>query len=214
MGDKTQFLAMSMACRYNPYKVLLAVLLATLANFSITVAIGQLLTTIVPLYIISLAASLSFIGFGLWTLKEEKPKAESKTPSRLGVVGTVGVAFFIAEFGDKTQLATISLSAEYRSALGVLVGATLGMLVADGIGIAIGVVLGKRLPEKIIKRVSAAVFIIFGVGGVYEVLPPKIGFEYTLLTLIFLVAFSVLVFILIISKQKNRPDSESKPSAI
>ena len=214
MGDKTQFLAMSMACRYNPYKVLLAVLLATLANFSITVAIGQLLTTIVPLYIISLAASLSFIGFGLWTLKEEKPKAESKTPSRLGVVGTVGVAFFIAEFGDKTQLATISLSAEYRSALGVLVGATLGMLVADGIGIALGVVLGKRLPEKIIKRVSAAVFIIFGVGGVYEVLPPKIGFEYTLLTLIFLVAFSVLVFTLIISKQKNRPDSESKPSAI
>ena len=128
MGDKTQFLAMSFATRYNAFKVLFAIFLATIANFSITVAIGQLLTTVVPIDIISLAASLSFIGFGLWTLRDEKPKSEDKKASRFGVVGTVFVAFFIGEFGDKTQLTTISLAAEYQNAVSVLIGATLGML--------------------------------------------------------------------------------------
>ena len=78
MGDKTQFLAMSFATKNNAFKVLFAVFLATIANFAITVAIGQLLTTVVPIDIISLAASLSFIGFGLWTLRGEKPKSASK----------------------------------------------------------------------------------------------------------------------------------------
>jgi putative Ca2+/H+ antiporter (TMEM165/GDT1 family) len=78
MGDKTQFLAISFATRYNAYKVLFAVFLATVASFAITVAVGQLLTTIVPMDVISLAASLSFIGFGLWTLRGEKPKGEDK----------------------------------------------------------------------------------------------------------------------------------------
>src|SRR5208283_4549952 len=139
-----QFLAMSFATRFNAYKVLFAVFLATVASFAITVTVGQLLTTIVPIDVISLAASLSFIGFGLWTLRDEKPKREDQKIPRLGPVGTVFVAFFIAEFGDKTQLTTISLAAQYQNAITVLIGATLGMLVADGLGIAVGVFLGKR----------------------------------------------------------------------
>ena len=101
------------------------------------------------------------------------------------MVGTVFVAFFIAEFGDKTQLTTISLAAQYRNALSVLIGATLGMLVADGIGIVAGVVLGKHIPQRTIKWVSATIFLIFGLVGVYEVLPSKIGLAYTALTLVF-----------------------------
>jgi putative Ca2+/H+ antiporter (TMEM165/GDT1 family) len=206
MGDKTQFLAMSFATRYNAYKVLFAVFLATMANFAITVTVGQLLTTIVPLDVISLAASLSFIGFGLWTLRGEKPKDEDKKVSRFGAVGTVFIAFFIAEFGDKTQLTTISLAAEYQNALSVLIGATLGMLLADGIGIVAGVVLGKRIPQRTIKWVSATIFLIFGLVGVYEVLPSKIGLAYTALTLILLVVFSFLAIIFI--TRKLRPSEK------
>jgi putative Ca2+/H+ antiporter (TMEM165/GDT1 family) len=202
MGDKTQFLAMSFATRYNAYKVLFAIFLATMANFAITVAIGQLLTTIVPLDVISLAASLSFIGFGLWTLRGEKPKSADKKASRFGVVGTVFAAFFIAEFGDKTQLTTISLAAQYQNAVSVLIGATLGMLVADGIGIAAGVVLGKHIPQRTIKWVSATIFLIFGLVGVYEVLPSKIGLAYTALTLMLLIVFSILAIIFITRKQR------------
>jgi putative Ca2+/H+ antiporter (TMEM165/GDT1 family) len=203
MGDKTQFIAMSFATKHNPYKVLLAIFLATLANFSITVVVGQLLTEVVPLDVISLAASLSFIGFGLWTLKPEKPKEENPKPSRFGVVGTVFIAFFIAEFGDKTQLTTVSLAAQYRSALAVLAGATLGMLVADGIGIVVGVILGKHIPERVIKWVSATVFIVFGLIGVYEALPSEIGVENTELVLALLAAISFMAAALLTRRSKS-----------
>lgn len=197
MGDKTQFLAMSFATKYNPLKVLFAVFLATLASFAVTVVIGQLLTTVVPMDVISLAASISFIGFGLWTLRPEKPKVENPKPSRLGAIGTVAVAFFIGEFGDKTQLTTISLAAQYRSPLAVLSGATLGMLVADGLGIGVGVVLGKRIPQKIVKWVSAAIFIVFGLVDVYEALPSKVGLTDTVLVLLLLIliTFATIAFL-------------------
>src|SRR5665647_3384571 len=151
MGDKTQLLAMSFATRYSTYKVIFAVFLATVANHALAVVAGQFLTTIVPMDIISLAASLSFIGFGLWTIRGDKLKGEDKKLSKFGAVATVAIAFFIAEFGDKTQLATISLAAEYQNAVSVLMGTTLGMLVADGIGIVIGVMLCKRIPQRRIK---------------------------------------------------------------
>jgi Ca2+/H+ antiporter, TMEM165/GDT1 family len=202
MGDKTQFIAMSLAAKHNPYKVLFGIFLATMANFAIMVVIGQVITTVVPIDIISLAASLSFIAFGLWMLKPEKIKEENTKPSRFGIVGTVAAAFFIAEFGDKTQLTTISLAAEYQSALATLIGAVLGMLVADGIGIALGVVLGKHIPEKILKWISAAIFVLFGLVGVYEVLTRQIGLAYTALTLAFLVVFCILVTWLLTRKGK------------
>ena len=119
-------------------------------------------------------------------------------------MGTVFVAFFIAEFGDKTQLTTISLAAQYQNALTVLVGATLGMLVADGVGIAAGVVLGKHIPERIIKWVSATIFLVFGLVGVYEVLSSRIGLAYTAITLTLLIAFSILT-ITLITRKRNAP---------
>jgi putative Ca2+/H+ antiporter (TMEM165/GDT1 family) len=203
MGDKTQFIAMSLAAKHNPYKVLFGIFLATMANFAIMVVIGQVITAVVPIDIISLAASLSFIAFGLWTLKPEKAKQENPKPSRFGIVGTVAAAFFIAEFGDKTQLTTISLAAEYQSALAVLFGAVLGMLVADGIGIAVGVVLGKHIPEKILKWASAAIFIVFGLVGVYEVLNRQIGLAYTAFALAVLIVFCLAATLLLTRKSKS-----------
>jgi len=208
MGDKTQFLAMSFAARYNVYKVLSAVFLATMASFAITVAVGQLLIAVAPLDVISLAASLSFIGFGLWVLRGEKPKNADKKASRFGVVGTVFLAFFIAEFGDKTQLATISLAAQYQSAVSVFIGATLGMLLADGIGIVAGVVLGKRIPQRTINWVSATIFLVFGLVGVYDVLSSKIGLAYTALTLMLLIFFFISAIIFI--TRRNRAENSAR----
>jgi len=202
MGDKTQLLAMSFATRFNAYKVVLAVFIATIANHAIAVLAGQFLTIIVPIEIISLAASLSFIGFGLWTVRGDQLKGEDKKISRYGPVATVAIAFFIAEFGDKTQLATISLAAEYQNAINVLMGTTLGMVVADSIGIIVGVVLCKRIPQRKIKWFSAIIFVLFGLIGIYDVLSGKIGLLYTVLVLVLLTVLSAYAMLTISKKQK------------
>ncbi len=175
MGDKTQLLAMAFAARYRPHKVLIAVFLATLANHSLAVAAGHFLSVVVPMDIISFVAAVSFVVFGLWTIRGDALKGEERRESRFGPIATVGVAFFFAEMGDKTQLATISLAVEYQDMLGVLMGTTLGMVIADAFGIVVGVVLCRRVPERAIKWISAGVFVIFGFIGVYRILSGRIG---------------------------------------
>ncbi|MDP3791756.1 MAG: TMEM165/GDT1 family protein [Candidatus Omnitrophota bacterium] len=170
MGDKTQLLAMAFAAKYSIQKVLIAIFLATLLCNAIAVIAGQILITIVPIKVISLIAALSFIIFGLWTLKKDKIKDEDKKRSGLGPIATVGIAFLLAEMGDKTQLATMSLSIKYRDMFSVLMGATLAMLAANIIGIIVGSVMRKHVPEKAIKWFSAIVFILFGIISAYRVL--------------------------------------------
>lgn len=202
MGDKTQFVAMTFAAKYNPYKVLFAIFLGTLANFAIVIVIGQLLTEVVPLDAISLVASIAFIAFGIWTVREEKAEEGTVKVSRFGVIATVGIAFFVAELGDKTQLATLSLAVQYNSPVSVLVGATLAMLVADGIGIVIGVVFCRRIPQRKLKWLSAIIFVLFGLIGVYEVLLGKIDLVYIALVLGLLGAASASLIYFISKKQK------------
>ncbi len=206
MGDKTQFVAMTFAAKYNPYKVLFAIFLGTVANFALVIVIGQLLAEIVPLDAISLAASVAFIAFGVWTVREEKTENGGTTLSRFGVVATVGVAFFVAELGDKTQLATLSLAVQYQSPISVLVGATLAMIVADGIGIVIGVVFCRRIPQRKLKWLSAVIFVLFGLVGVYEVLLAKIGLFFTASVLGLLTVFSVSAIYIILRSQKPTED--------
>lgn len=170
MGDKTQLLAMAFASRYKASQVLTAVFFATIINHGLAVAVGQYLTTIIPIDIISLIAAASFILFGLWTIRGDKLDGEDKRESKYGPIATVGLAFFLAEMGDKTQLATISLAVQYKDFAHVLMGTTLGMLIADGIGIIAGVVLKKHIPEKTIKWISALIFIAFGIVGTLQVL--------------------------------------------
>jgi Ca2+/H+ antiporter, TMEM165/GDT1 family len=181
LGDKTQLVAMTFAAKYSPYKVLFAVFLGTIANFVIVIALGQALSEIVPLEAISLAASFAFIGFGLWTLREEKTGDEKLKLSRFGVVATVAMTFFVAEMGDKTQLATLSLAVQYQSPVSVLLGATLAMLVADGVGIVVGVVFCRRIPKRALKWLSGVIFVLVGLVGVFEVLMPKLGLAQTAL---------------------------------
>jgi putative Ca2+/H+ antiporter (TMEM165/GDT1 family) len=186
MGDKTQLLAMAFAAKYSAYKVLMAVFLATLLNHALAVAAGRFLTTVIPMDIISFAAAFSFIIFGLWTIRGDKLEGEDKKESRFGPVVTVGIAFFLAEMGDKTQLATISLAVKYQSMISVLMGTTLGMVVADAIGIIAGITMRKHIPEKTIKWISATVFVLFGLSGVYKVLSSRINIEYVWGILLFI----------------------------
>lgn len=170
MGDKTQLLAMAFAAKYKAYQVLIAVFIATLLNHSLAVAAGRLLTTVIPIDIISFLAAFSFIIFGLWTLRGDKLEGEDKRRSGFGPIATVGIAFFLAEMGDKTQLATVSLAVQYRNTMGVLTGTTLAMVAADAIGIIAGVVMRKHIPEKAIKWISASIFIIFGILGMARII--------------------------------------------
>ena len=186
MGDKTQFLAMAFATKYSAHKVLIAVFLATLLNHALAVAAGRFLTTVMPIDIISFIAALSFIIFGLWTIRGDKLESEDKKESRFGPIATVGIAFFLAEMGDKTQLTTISLAVKYQNMINVLMGTTLGMVIADAIGIIVGIVMRKRIPEKIIKWVSASIFILFGLVGIYKILAARISLTYTFFILLFI----------------------------
>jgi putative Ca2+/H+ antiporter (TMEM165/GDT1 family) len=210
MGDKTQLLAMAFAAKYRSLAVLTGVFLATAVNHALAVAVGNLLMrfTFAQLWI-RVIASLSFILFGLWTIRGDRLEGEDRRSTKFGPVFTVAVAFFIAEMGDKTQLATIALATKFPAApVAVLMGTTTGMLIADSIGILAGVVLRRRIPEQKIKFVSATVFILFGLIGSGQILWDDLGFSLPAVTG-FLLALAVLtgfaVFLLVRKEKRDRP---------
>jgi putative Ca2+/H+ antiporter (TMEM165/GDT1 family) len=170
MGDKTQLLAMAFATRYRATTVLWAVFWATLFNHLLAVAVGNYLTHFIPIQYIQIAAAVSFILFGLWTIRGDELNNEDKRFS-FSPFWTVAIAFFIAEMGDKTQLATVALAAKYQSIIPVWMGTTTGMVIADAIGIVIGIVIGKKIPERAVKWFAAIIFIFFGLIGLFQYLP-------------------------------------------
>lgn len=171
MGDKTQLLAMAFATKYKASKVMIGVFIATIFNHALAVAVGNYITRFDSAQVwIQGIASLSFIFFGLWTIRGDKLDGEENRITKYGAIATVTVAFFIAEMGDKTQLATIALAAKFPgNPIWVLMGTLTGMMIADAIGIFVGVVMCKRIPERTVKLVSAAAFIVFGFIGSYQV---------------------------------------------
>ena len=170
MGDKTQLLAMAFASRFRWQTVMWGVFVATAANHLIAATAGSYLTMIGPMEGIKIAAAVSFIIFGLWTIRGDTLSGEDQR-YHFSPFWTVTVAFFLAEMGDKTQLATISLAVKYQAILTVWMGTTLGMMVSDAFGIVVGIVMGKKIPERIIKWGAALIFIAFGAVGLYENLP-------------------------------------------
>lgn len=167
MGDKTQLLAMAFAMKFRWQTVLWGVLVATLANHLLAVVIGAYLSAWIPMTYIQIAASVSFILFGLWTIRGDTLEGEDRDRP-YSPFWTVAIAFFLAEMGDKTQFATIALAAQFQTILAVWMGTTVGMMLADGLGIVVGIVLGKKIPEKAVKWFAAIVFIGFGIFGLYE----------------------------------------------
>jgi putative Ca2+/H+ antiporter (TMEM165/GDT1 family) len=173
MGDKTQLLAMAFACKFRWQTVMWGVFVATAANHLMAVSAGSYLAAIVPMATIKIAAAVSFIIFGLWTIRGDTLGDEDKKYN-FSPFWTVTVAFFMAEMGDKTQLATIALAVEYNTIIPVWLGTTLGMVISNGFGIIVGNVMGKHIPERAIKWGAALLFIAFGVYGLYDNLPRQI----------------------------------------
>ncbi len=209
MGDKTQLLAMAFATKYKASKVMIGVFLATVFNHALAVAVGNYITRFDSAQIwIQGIASLSFIFFGLWTIRGDKLEGEENRISKFGPIFTVTIAFFIAEMGDKTQLATIALAAKFPATpIGILMGTTTGMLIADAIGIIVGIVLCKKIPEKKIKLISAGAFILFGLIGTYQVTHEQLHLGLptivTILTVIIAITLVAAYFLI-----KNNGDSD------
>jgi Ca2+/H+ antiporter, TMEM165/GDT1 family len=163
MGDKTQLLALSLAARYRrPWVVLAGILTATVANHALASLLGSWVSEHVPPRGMAGGLAVLFVAFALWTLRPDA-LGDQRGPSRAGPYLTTAVLFFLAEMGDKTQLATAVLAAQATSFLPVWLGSVLGMVCADGLAVVVGYLLGRRLPERPLKIGAAALFLLFGI---------------------------------------------------
>lgn len=170
LGDKSQLVALWFATRHRWWLVLAGVTIATLVVHLGSVAIGRAFDEIIPERALYVAVGLSFFVFAAWSIRGDSLDEESGPERRLPVFGALGivtVSFFLSELGDKTQLATVSLAGNHDSVTGVWLGSTLGMVAADAVAIGAGLAAGKRLPQRTIGYVSAALFIAFGVYTLY-----------------------------------------------
>jgi putative Ca2+/H+ antiporter (TMEM165/GDT1 family) len=157
-------LAFLLAARFRrPAPIVLGILLATLLNHGLAGALGAWITTHVSPGIMRWVLGLSFLGMAAWTLIPDEIEAdEANFARRLGVFGATFVTFFLAEMGDKTQIATVALAAHYGAPLLVVIGTTLGMLIADVPAVFIGEKLATRIPMKLVHSIAAAIFALLG----------------------------------------------------
>jgi len=166
IGDKTQLLAFILAARFRkPVPIILGILLATIANHGLAGALGAWITASVSPEILRWVLGLSFIAMAAWTLiPDEIEEEETRVAQRFGVFGATLITFFLAEMGDKTQIATVALAAHYAAPLVVVIGTTAGMLIADVPAVFIGKNLAARIPMKLVHSIAAAIFALLGVA--------------------------------------------------
>ena len=164
MGDKTQLLALILAARFRkPWPIVLGILVATLANHALAGAAGAWVTTVLGPDVLRWVLGGSFIAMAVWMLIPDSVDDEegSSTP-RFGVFGTTVVAFFLAEMGDKTQIATVMLAAQYQTWAWVVAGTTLGMMLANAPVVWLGDKITKLVPLRVVHVVSALIFLGLG----------------------------------------------------
>jgi putative Ca2+/H+ antiporter (TMEM165/GDT1 family) len=165
MGDKTQLLAFILAARFKkPVPIILGILCATLVNHGLAGALGAWITSVVSPDAMRWVLGLSFIGMAIWTLIPDKiEEEETQIAQKLGVFGATLVTFFLAEMGDKTQIATVALAAHYGAPLLVVIGTTLGMLIADIPAVFVGNKFAEKIPMKLVHSIAAVIFAVMGV---------------------------------------------------
>ena len=165
MGDKTQLLAFLLAARFKkPVPIILGIFAATVVNHGFAGALGAWITTVITPTALSWILGISFIAMAIWTLIPDKiEEEESSIAGRFGVFGATTITFFLAEMGDKTQIATVALAAHYSNILFVVMGTTLGMLIADVPAVFIGNKFAEKVSMKLVHGIAAAVFALLGV---------------------------------------------------
>jgi Ca2+/H+ antiporter, TMEM165/GDT1 family len=170
MGDKTQLIALSLASWYRrPWPVMWGILIATLLNHGLASSLGSWLADMIPRAALGWILGLGFIAFGIWTLFPDRME-DRQGHGRWGPLVTSTVVFFLAEMGDKTQLATVALGARFHSAAVVTAGTTLGMLAADSLAVFAGARFGQVIPMRRLRWIAAALFFAFGAGAIVTAL--------------------------------------------
>ncbi|HBJ99111.1 MAG TPA: hypothetical protein DDZ62_03410 [Delftia acidovorans] len=169
MGDKTQLLSLVLAARFRkPWPIVAGIFVATLVNHALAGAVGAWITSYLGENAMRWILGLSFIAMAFWMLIPDKlDEDEVSGHSRWGVFGTTLVAFFLAEMGDKTQIATVMLAAKYNAYLWVVAGTTLGMMLANAPVVWLGDKLVKRVPIRLVHVVSAVIFLVLGVLALF-----------------------------------------------
>ena len=168
MGDKTQLLALLLAARFRkPVPILVAILLATLINHGLSAVLGQWMTTVIGPEVLLWIVSIGFIAMAVWMLIPDELGDENASINKwqkFGVFGATFILFFLAEIGDKTQIATVALAARFDSVFWVMLGTTLGMMLANAPAVFLGDKLANRLPISLIHKIGAAIFLVIGVA--------------------------------------------------
>ena len=169
MGDKTQLLSLVLAARFRkPWPIVLGIFVATLANHALAGAVGSWVTTVLGPQVLRWVLGLSFIAMAVWMLIPDKLEDDGDGAApRFGVFGTTLVAFFLAEMGDKTQVATVMLAAQYSAYFWVVAGTTLGMMLANAPVVWLGDRLVKKVPIRVVHLVSALIFLILGLLALF-----------------------------------------------
>ena len=165
IGDKTQLLAFVLAAKFRrPWPIIVGILVATLANHAFAAAVGTWLTTLMGPQTLRWVLGLSFIAMAVWTLIPDKLDEDDAKLPRFGVFGATLIAFFLAEMGDKTQVATVALAAQYQALVAVVAGTTLGMMIANVPAVLLGDRIAARMPVKLVHGIAAAIFLGLGIA--------------------------------------------------
>jgi putative Ca2+/H+ antiporter (TMEM165/GDT1 family) len=165
IGDKTQLLAFILAAKFRkPLPIIAGILVATVANHAFAGALGAWITSQVGPETMRWVLGVSFIGMALWTLIPDKFDEDEAKLARFGVFGTTLVAFFLAEMGDKTQVATVALAAQFQTIVSVVAGTTLGMMIANVPAVLLGNRIAQRMPVRLVHAVAAAIFAVLGIA--------------------------------------------------
>ena len=166
IGDKTQLLAFILAARFRkPWSIILGIFVATVANHAGAGALGAWITSLFAPETKRWILGVSFIAMAVWTLiPDEIDEEETTTTTHCGVFGTTLVAFFLAEMGDKTQIATVALAAQYQAFASVVMGTTLGMMIANVPAVLLGERIADRIPVRVVHGIAATIFAVLGVA--------------------------------------------------
>ena len=166
IGDKTQLLSFILAAKFRKaWPIVLGILVATLFNHALAGVVGNWLSSLFSPGALRWILGLSFIAMAAWILVPDKVDEDGLKLARLGVFGTTLVAFFLAEMGDKTQIATVALAAQYHAVATVVAGSTLGMMIANVPAVLLGQRLAGRLPTRLVHGLAASIFALLGVAA-------------------------------------------------